>query len=98
MKVLAITGGIGSGKTLVVDYLAGMGAKTLKFDILASTIMNTNEDIKKQIISEFGEMAYNDDELNRKYISDVVFSEKLNYSNSMKSSILLYLVLLNFLF
>ena len=73
--VIGITGGIGSGKSLVSDIFSSF-ENTVYYhaDIEAKKIMNTSDLIRKQLISEFGPKSFIDNELNRSYISSIVFN------------------------
>lgn len=75
MKVIGITGGIGSGKTTLAKIIESLGYKVIYTDDLAKQIMNENPEVKKKIIEAFGEKIYNQDSsLNNKYLSDIVFA------------------------
>lgn len=75
MKVIGITGGIGSGKTTLAKIIESLGYKVIYTDDLAKQIMNENPEVKKKIIEAFGEKSYNQDlSLNNKYLSDIVFA------------------------
>tara|TARA_R110001632_G_scaffold152588_2_gene270267 strand:+ start:3452 stop:4048 length:597 start_codon:yes stop_codon:yes gene_type:complete len=82
--VVGITGGIGSGKSFVAKAICSF-ANTVYYhaDEEAKKIMNSSLSIKEQIISEFGQDSYSDNQLNRTYISSIVFKhpellQKLN--------------------
>tara|TARA_R110000787_G_scaffold234375_7_gene341278 strand:- start:4591 stop:5187 length:597 start_codon:yes stop_codon:yes gene_type:complete len=82
--VVGITGGIGSGKSFVAKAICSF-ANTVYYhaDEEAKKIMNSSLSIKEQIISEFGQDSYIDNQLNRTYISSIVFNhpellQKLN--------------------
>lgn len=77
MKVIGLTGGIGSGKSTVLELFKNLGVATYVADVEAKKLMNTNLELKKQIIDLFGEDAYKNSELNRKYISSIVFNDKV---------------------
>ena len=74
--VIGITGGIGSGKSLVAKSICALD-NTVYYhaDKEAKLLMNTSLGIKENIITEFGEKSYQDNILDRKYISSLVFSE-----------------------
>lgn len=76
MKIIGLTGGIGSGKSTVLEMFKEMGFETYIADIEAKKIMNTNEELVSQIKALFGENAYEENELNRKYIATQVFENK----------------------
>jgi dephospho-CoA kinase len=85
MKIIGLTGGIGSGKSTVLALFKALGAVTYVADTEAKKLMNTDDELKNQIIKLFGEKAYEQGELNRTYISSVVFNneEKLNALNAL---------------
>ncbi|HRT67290.1 MAG TPA: dephospho-CoA kinase [Bacteroidota bacterium] len=74
MKVVGITGGIGSGKTTLAKIIEEFGYKVIYTDDLAKKIMKENQNVRKRIIETFGENSYNSDStINNKYISEIVF-------------------------
>ncbi len=77
MKV-GITGGIGSGKTTVCKVFEVLGVPVFYADDAAKLIMHTDAELRKGIIKSFGKDSYaENDELNRKYISAIVFNDKV---------------------
>src|SRR5687768_8895419 len=85
MLLIGLTGGIGSGKTTVARIFEVLGIPVYYADVAAKRIMNEEENIKEFVINTFGKEAYKDDELNRQYLADIVFSniDKLALLNSM---------------
>lgn len=85
MKIIGLTGGIGSGKSTVLALFEALGAVIYIADIEAKKLMNADEKLKNQIVKLFGERAYDDGELNRTYIAALVFNneEKLNALNAL---------------
>ncbi len=82
---IGVTGGMGSGKTLLTDYFAKQGYPVLKSDEVAKQIMNSDETLRKKIIRKFGASAYDSDGLNRKYLAENVFNddEKISAINAL---------------
>jgi dephospho-CoA kinase len=83
MLKIGLTGGIGSGKSVVAEIFRVLGIPVFDADREAKNIMNADAALMAAIISEFGEQAYVNDQLDRKYIADIVFKdpfklEKLN--------------------
>ena len=76
MIKVAITGGIGTGKTTILCMFADKGIPVFNSDEIASEIMNTNPLLKNEIITAFGDKAYDKNKLNKKYLSNVVFNNK----------------------
>jgi dephospho-CoA kinase len=73
---VGITGGIGSGKTTVANLFKEKGYQVFSADDIAKDIMVTDESVIEKIISEFGEEAYQNGELNKKYLAQNVFSDE----------------------
>ncbi|WP_223033258.1 dephospho-CoA kinase [Hanstruepera marina] len=76
MKIVGITGGIGSGKTTVAKMFEELGVPIYNSDIEAKALMNRSKVIKRKLIDLFGEKAYRDNILNRPYIAKIIFNNK----------------------
>ena len=76
--IIGITGGIGSGKSLVAKELYSF-ENTVYYhaDEEAKQLVNTSSSIKNKIIKIFGKESYLDGKLNRKFISDLVFKDSV---------------------
>ncbi len=75
--VVGLTGGIGSGKSTVARAFDKIGNIAIYYaDDEAKKLMITSPIIKKQICKEFGEEAYQGDQLNRAFIATIVFADK----------------------
>jgi len=85
MKVIGITGGIGSGKTTVCRIFEQLGVPVYYADDRAKMLMNTSATLREGIITEFGSEAYTDQGLNRAYLAGLVFStpERLAKLNAL---------------
>lgn len=77
MKVLGLTGGIGSGKTTVAKMFEELGVPVFIADNEAKQLMNSSSELKSAIIALFGEQAYTEGFPNRKYIAAKVFEDKV---------------------
>lgn len=76
MKLIGITGGIGSGKTTVANFFKELGIPVYIADDEAKKLMHRSP-IKEELINLFGEEAYDQSEsLNRKFIAAQVFDRK----------------------
>jgi dephospho-CoA kinase len=75
MKLIGLTGGIGTGKSTVSDYLIQKGYRVLDADKVAKEIVSPNSEILIQLKDTFGkEILYEDGTLNRKKLADIIFS------------------------
>lgn len=73
--IIGLTGGIGTGKTMVAKLFAMFGAKVFNSDENAKLVYFIPE-IKEKIIALLGNDCYLDHKtLNKKYISDKIFSD-----------------------
>lgn len=76
MKVICITGGIGSGKTIVSKIIATMGYPVYHSDERAKKMYFLPE-VKEEVIKILGKQAYlSDNEIDKKYIATKIFSDK----------------------
>ena len=76
---LAITGGIGSGKSVVSRMMNVLGVPVYDCDINAKRLMTEDEHIVSELKRMFGEECYEDDgTLNRQYIAARIFTDKEN--------------------
>lgn len=84
MKKVGLTGGIGSGKTTVAQIFETIGTPVYYADIEAKKILNEDDFVIEQIISEFGNI-YNNKIIDRKKLAEIVFNEpqKLDKLNSI---------------
>jgi dephospho-CoA kinase len=73
MFQVGLTGGIGSGKTLVSSVLKKIGVPVYDADSQARRIMNEDSRLRQGIVDLFGEEAYLDGSLNRSYLAGRVF-------------------------
>lgn len=77
MKIVGLTGGIGSGKTTVANFFAENNNVVLYIaDKEAKKLMNSSTIIIEKVVQTFGKEAYINNKLNRKYISNIVFKDK----------------------
>lgn len=85
MLKIGITGGIGSGKSIVANVFEHLGIPVYKADTAAKSLMNEDPALRTAITSLFGPEAYQNGELNRSYISSLVFNDraKLDALNSI---------------
>ncbi len=85
MIVVGLTGGIGSGKTIVCKVFEKLNIPIYSADIEAKKLMNSNFEIKSKLISEFGKNVYRNNSLNKKFLANIIFNnkKKLHFVNSV---------------
>jgi len=90
MKVVGLTGGIGSGKSTIARLFAALGIAVYDSDTEAKKLINTSAEIKKRIVEVFGAEAYAEGVYNRAYMADIVFRnpDKLAVLNSIVHPVL----------
>lgn len=72
--IIGITGGIGSGKSTIANWIKEEGYTVISSDEIAKEQMRNNNELKNKLIDEFGEEVYNENgELNKAKISDLIF-------------------------
>src|SRR6185436_9087312 len=76
MLRIGLTGGIGSGKSVVAKVFEALGIPVYYADDAAKNLMNADKELKAAILKNFGEGSYTNGELNRKYIAGIVFNDK----------------------
>lgn len=83
---IGVTGGIGSGKSIVCRIFKILQTPVFDADTVAKTIMTDDKVLKEALIHAFGEETYHEDgTLNRPYLSKAVFNdeEKLKKLNAL---------------
>ena len=76
MQVVGITGGIASGKSLVLNTFMNLGAYTIDCDVLSREVVRPCLKAWWEIVNFFGkDILRNDLEIDRKKLRDIVFSD-----------------------
>lgn len=76
MRLIGLTGGIGSGKTTVSEYLMQLGYQVLDADQVSREIMVPGSVLLERLSDAFGkDILLEDGNLNRKKVADIVFSD-----------------------
>lgn len=72
---IAITGGIGSGKSTVAKIISDNGYSVISCDEIYKQLLKDKNFLSK-LCAEFGDILTNKGELDRKKLSDIVFNDK----------------------
>ncbi len=75
MKLIAITGGIATGKSVISRYLRSLGYPVIDADVIGHEILE-HKDVKSQIVAHFGDVLDLDGKIDRKRLGLIVFSDK----------------------
>jgi dephospho-CoA kinase len=76
MLKIGITGGIGSGKSMVAKVFEHLGIPVYNADTAAKSLMENAPALRASISELFGPEAYLNGTLNRSYISSLVFKDR----------------------
>lgn len=77
MKKIGITGGIGSGKTIVCEIFHILGIPIFNSDVIAKNLIDTDEEVGEELKKTFGSDIYSEKGLNREKMAGIVFKDKV---------------------
>lgn len=77
MKVVGLTGGIGSGKSTVARIFNKLGIPIYDSDQRAKDLYSESLELKSAMILQFGANIYVKNEIDRKKLAQIVFNDKL---------------------
>lgn len=82
---IGITGGIGSGKSIISNIFALYQIPIFNADLEAKYLMDSDVALKKDLVASFGSNIYTEGRLNRPFLAKLVFDnpEKLTILNSI---------------
>jgi dephospho-CoA kinase len=75
MLVIALTGGIGAGKSLAAQYFSDLGARVVDADQLARVAIERGSTGFDEVILRFGEEILRDGDIDRKALAEIIFSD-----------------------
>lgn len=76
VKIIGITGGIGSGKSTVSKFIEEAGFPVYYSDVRAKTIVNDDAELQKKIKELLGENSYDENGFyNRRYVGEIIFKD-----------------------
>jgi len=85
MLKIGLTGGIGSGKSIIAKVFKTLGIPVFDADETAKRIMEEDDDLMQLLTNEFGTAVYSNNKLNKAYLSNIVFNDayKLDKLNAL---------------
>jgi len=86
MKVIGLTGGIGSGKSTVSQFLAELGALILDADRVGHEALKPDTEVWRELVAAFGQQILTPDgNIDRAKLGDIVFGnpESLSQLNQI---------------
>jgi len=75
MLLIGLTGGIGSGKSLVGEYFADLGAIVVDSDQLARDVVERGTPGYEELLARFGDAVLSHGELDRRKLADIIFAD-----------------------
>jgi dephospho-CoA kinase len=75
MLKIGITGGIGSGKTVVSKILESLHFPVFYSDHIAKEILNNNFEVRQRLIDLFDDRIFENDRLNKELLASIIFSD-----------------------
>ena len=75
MRIIALTGGIGAGKSLVAQYFSELGARVVDADQLSRVAIERGSEGFDEVLLRFGESILRDGDIDRKALAEIVFAD-----------------------
>ena len=75
MILIALTGGIGSGKSRAAAILEEFGAHSISADTLAREVLERGENGYNEVIAHFGDEILKEGQIDRKKLAEIVFND-----------------------
>ena len=73
MRVVGLTGGIGSGKSLAAEYFADLGALVIDADQLARAAIERGSRGFDEVVAMFGDSILKNGDIDRRALGELVF-------------------------
>jgi dephospho-CoA kinase len=75
MLIVALTGGIGAGKSLAAQYFSELGARVVDADQLSRVAIERGSAGFDEVLLRFGESILRDGDIDRKALAEIVFAD-----------------------
>ena len=76
MLRVGVTGGIGSGKSIVCRVIQELGYPVFHSDNVAKELLNNDPKVREEISGLFGNNLYNGTEINREILASIIFKDE----------------------
>lgn len=76
MLIVALTGGIGAGKSHVAKYFHQLGSYVFDADQLARTAIERGTSGFDEVVTEFGDAILKDGDIDRRKLGEIIFSDQ----------------------
>ena len=83
MEIIGVTGGIGSGKSVVCRFLRILGYSVYDSDERAKVLMDSSASIKSALVAEFGADVCIDGVWDRRRLAEIVFADALYFNHGL---------------
>jgi dephospho-CoA kinase len=77
MLKVGLTGGIGSGKTLISEIFTRLGISVFNADLESKKIINSDPEVIDALKTEFGNDLYTSLGVNKKMLAEIIFSDEI---------------------
>lgn len=75
MKIVGLTGGIGSGKSTVARFFEQLGVPVYIADDAGKYLLATSKVVRRKMIALLGEECYVDGKPNKQFIANIIFND-----------------------
>ena len=75
MRIIALTGGIGAGKSLVAQYFSDLGARVVDADQLSRVAIERGSEGFDEVALRFGEQIMRNGDIDRKALGEIIFAD-----------------------
>lgn len=75
MLIIGLTGGAGSGKSVVASEFAKHGITIVDADKIAREILEPGQNTTKEVVARFGQSILDGDEINRRALRDIILND-----------------------
>ncbi|MEI7722610.1 MAG: dephospho-CoA kinase [Actinomycetota bacterium] len=75
MLIVALTGGIGAGKSMAAQYFSELGARVVDADYLARVAIERGSEGFDEVALRFGDAIMRDGDIDRKALAEIIFSD-----------------------